>query len=95
MSKPIKKFVLRDDYGDPIELPSNLNDSTPKEQEKEELYPTVAFSVARLSTGEWVMVEVPINPDTKQAGEFKIHKEDGSKIGAIERFKIEFANFLL
>lgn len=53
-------------------------------------FSTSAFSVVHLG-GAWVVVEIPIDPVTRKTGEWKVVQEDGTKMGAQERFKISEA----
>jgi len=56
-------------------------------------YSSSAFSIVYLNN-VWVVVEIPIDPVTKQTSNWILHGEDGSKMGAQERFKINVAKKL-
>lgn len=56
-------------------------------------FTTAAFSIVK-NGNSWVTVEIPLDPVTQQTGEWIIHSEDGSKMAAQERFKINVAKKL-
>ena len=76
-----KKFVLKETV---TEEPTVIIPPTTS-------FTTVAFSVLKLGN-EWVVAEIPVDPVTKETGEWKIHKEDGSKMSCISKFKILVAH---
>lgn len=78
-----KKFVLKDEDG----LEINGNVEPPK-------FTTTAFSIVQLN-GQWFVAEIEIDPVTKQTGSWNLVQEDGSKLAALERFKINVANKLM
>ncbi len=56
-------------------------------------FSSAAFSIIYLNNA-WVVAEIPIDPLTKQTGNWILHGEDGTKMGAQERFKINVAKKL-
>lgn len=79
-----KKFVLKDDNGD-----VNGNIAVPAVN-----FTTTAYSIVNIN-GSWFVAEIPIDPVTKTTGEWNLVQEDGSKMAALERFKINVAEKLI
>lgn len=50
-------------------------------------FTTSAFSIVK-DENKWVVVEVPLDPENQLTGEWIVHPEDGTKMGAQERMKI-------
>ncbi len=48
---------------------------------------TSAFSIVQ-DGNKWVVVEIPLDPQNQLTGEWIVHPEDGTKMGAQERMKI-------
>lgn len=57
-------------------------------------FTTTAFSIVNLN-GQWYVAEIKIDPVNKLTGEWKLIQEDGSKLSAIERFKINVGEALM
>lgn len=50
-------------------------------------FTTSAFSIVK-DGNAWFVVEIPLDPENELTGEWIIHPEDGTKMGAQERMKI-------
>ena len=84
--KTTKKFVLNE---------NNTGNNTVTITNAQTVnFTTTAYSIANIDNS-WVLVEIPIDPVTKQAGDWKLTREDGSKASIVERFKINVARTLL
>lgn len=57
-------------------------------------FSTSAFSIVQLPNKGWCVVEIAIDPLTNNTGSWTVISEDGTKMGAQERFKISVAKKL-
>lgn len=57
-------------------------------------FSTSAFSIVQLPNKGWCVVEIAIDPLTNNTGNWTVISEDGTKMGAQERFKISVAKKL-
>lgn len=96
------KFVLRDNLQTEQQPLSSVTEEATTTDQTSELVTaaevnnnlTKAFSIVQID-GHWMVLELEVNPETKQVGEWKLIPEDGSKSSAIERFKINVAETLM
>jgi hypothetical protein len=91
-----KKFVLKEEPTETAvtnseELQEEVNGNIITEPVN---FTGIAYSLIE-KQGNWFVVEIPIDPVTMKTGDWKIINEDGSKMAAIERFKINVATTLL
>lgn len=60
----------------------------------QQTFTSSAFSIVK-DGNSWLVVEIPIDPVTKTTGTWIVHAEDGTKMGAQQRFKIVVAQRLM